>query len=165
MSTLKTEKTEKIIIPNLTAVPPEPAASTLGLDPDQLPTPEQLASIDFSNKPESLKRLDAEMQAAAREREIDPNSPFNHIYTLLYKGEGPIESIFFQSNRQPTLIQRDCQIWCSTKGYRYIKYKKAFTDILKPQKDINGGPPAGDVTNIVTRQSSDPRFVVPELAK
>ena len=149
MSALKTEKT----------------IEEVKLDVNEDPTPEQLAAIDFSAKPKELLDLDKAITAAAEAAKPDPNNPFKDLYVLMFKGEGPIESIFFSSNRPPALIQRDCQIWCNTRSYRYIKYKKAYVNILSPQEDIIGGPPAGDISDIVTRQSRQVNFNVPEMMR
>lgn len=135
------------------------------LDSDELPTKEMLEAVDFSNKSPELKKLDAEILAQrAKELSEAKQAPaaniFRSLYFLTYKHLGPIENVLFSSFKHPAVIARDCQIWCKRKGYRYIGYKKAVIDINDTSAEMTQetGAPAGDITEIVTRQSRDPKF-------
>jgi hypothetical protein len=129
------------------------------LDPVADPSPEDLAKIDFSNKPAAVRRLDAEIAAAATKQQEGfqtsetAGDPFRNIYILTYKGNGPIENVLFRSTRPTSLVQRDCQIWCKNRSYRFLSFKPALTNILQSTDSQYNGPAAGDITDIVTRQS------------
>lgn len=125
------------------------------LDPDKELTLEELEQINFAaKKPEHLKKLDAEFAALAAKPLIPTDNPLANLYALLYKHMGPLELVLFYSKRPlPTTI-RDAKIWCERHGFRYVKAYKALVDVLRMDQELIGNlAPAGDITDIVTRQS------------
>jgi hypothetical protein len=124
------------------------------LDPNDDVSLEDLAKVDFSNKPEAVKKLDAEIAAAAGETQSAVPDPFKNLFILIYKANGPIEHVFFRSERVKPLIERDCKIWCQSRSYRYLSFKPALINLLDTSgKATDQGPAAGDITDLVTRQS------------
>ena len=138
-------------MPAITPTSQPPAEKLEPIEEIEELTLEQLAAIDFSEKPESLRKLDAELLAAELKRKSDPHYK---LYCLMYKSNGPVESVLFESERPLPVNIRDAQVWCRRHGYRYISVKKAYVNILDLETQSHSFiANTGDVTDLVTRQS------------
>lgn len=127
------------------------------LDSSEEISPEEIAKIDFSQKPSSLKQLDAALERERRllngDGETFEGDPFRNLYILTYKSTGPISILLFHSNKVPSLIVRDCQVYCGQHGYRYISFHRALVDLTKLGSVNRPEHNSSDVTEMVTRQS------------
>jgi len=132
--------------------PPAGAQPDEKLDPEKELTAEELAHFDFvSAKPDGLKKLDAEIQAAAAEREALARDPLGNIYILTYKTNGPTQISFFRSTKQPSQIVRDCQVWCAARGHRYLAFSRALINL--EERNVSRVQNSSDITELVTTQS------------
>ncbi|MDE1971476.1 MAG: hypothetical protein KGI50_07935 [Patescibacteria group bacterium] len=123
-----------------------------------------LDNVDFSKKPDHLKALDAQIAAEKIQEAAATKDPLHNLYILTYKGNGPIELVLFRSNRKIPLIDRDCKVWCKARSFRFISFKPAIVNLFSDSEKEQSGPPAGDITSLVTMQSKDPKFRLPEFA-
>lgn len=135
------------------------------LNPEEEIDLETLKQIDFSGKPAALRALEEKIVCTicgktghlAGACDKTAADPFRTLFILTYKGNGPVEHVFFRSTKVLPLITRDCQVWCKARSLRYISFKPALVNLaqLDGEAEFNGRQiaPVGDISEIVTRQA------------
>lgn len=132
----------------MSVVKPEPVK----LDPDVDVSLESLEKVDFSQKPKALVELDEKMKAAQAERDTIAADPLGDLFILSYKPNGPNAFVFFRSRKPSPQIVRDCQLWCNSRGYRYINFNRALVNLEARNAEVEGNP--ADISQKITMHSN-----------